>query len=1007
MIMDQSLYYDDPTYIDKMKNNHNSFKILSLNCENLNAKIDQIRIKIEHLRNNKCEFDAICLQETWLSKNADTSLLQINGFKLIIQGKICSGHGGLAIYLSNLYKYNTLSLYKKSTIWEGQFIEIISTVMNKKIILGNIYRPPKNINDNYNIFTEELKAIIVHLGKIKSDVIIAGDFNIDLLKIKEKPLIQEYFDTITTHSFFPKITLPTRFSNRRGTLIDNFLYKLSTVLNETTAGIFINKISDHLPYFICLNYIKTHKPVPKYITMRKQNFSTLNMFKKEIINQNILHKLNNDINLNPNKNYETLLTCITESMDKHLPLITNKYDKHKHKKSPWITYGIIRSISYRDRLYKKLKQASPDSTNHLLLKCHLQRYNKMLNKTIRASKKLYFSYTFKKFANDSKNTWSAISEVLNKKPLKKEFPNLFNINNEQVFDKRIIADKFNEFFVNIGPNLASKISANPTKSFKNYLRNPTSLTFAFKQINENEILTIINNLSTKSSCGFDGLSTILLKFIKVEICSPLTLIINQSLNTGIFPDKLKIAKIIPIYKKDDNTILNNYRPISLLPAISKVLERIMFNQLYTFFQLNKFFYPSQYGFREKHSTELATLEIVDKITQDLDSGETPINIYLDLSKAFDTLDHNILTYKLSYYGIQGIALNLCKNYLSNRLQYVEFDNAKSDYAIVTTGVPQGSILGPLLFIIYINDIATVSDLFTAIIYADDTSLTSTLKSFGPIECISSNINKEINKICQWLKLNKLSLNIKKTKFMIFHMRQKQNVYKPTIYIDGIEIECVDSFDFLGITLDKHLNWNSHVNKIANKISKTAGILNKLKHILPLEILKIIYTSLITPHLNYGILIWSSNTSRLSKIQKKCLRRIKLEKYNAHTEPIFKELKLLKIKDLCKLQILKFYYKLVNKSLPKYFDCMVPKRSSEVHQRYTRQINNFATPMVNHEFARKCIRYLLVYNINNTSKQIIEKTHTHSYNGYSLYIKNYILDKYNPICAINNCYICQG
>ena len=185
MVMEQSPYYDDNTYIDKMKNNnHYSFTILSLNCESLNSKIDNIRTKIDHLRNNKSEFGAICFQETRLNENADTLLLKINSFTLITRGKICYGHGGLAIFLSNGYDYRILPLYKKSTIWEGHFIEITLSAMNKKIILGNIYRPPKNVNDNYKTFTEGLKPIIAHLGKQKSEVLIAGDFNIDLLKIK-------------------------------------------------------------------------------------------------------------------------------------------------------------------------------------------------------------------------------------------------------------------------------------------------------------------------------------------------------------------------------------------------------------------------------------------------------------------------------------------------------------------------------------------------------------------------------------------------------------------------------------------------------------------------------------------------------------------------------------------------------------------------------------------------------------------------------------------------------
>jgi hypothetical protein len=201
--------------------------------------------------------------------------------------------------------------------------------------------------------------------------------------------------------------------------------------------------------------------------------------------------------------------------------------------------------------------------------------------------------------------------------------------------------------------------------------------------------------------------------------------------TGIFPNKLKIAKVIPLYKKGDDSIFDIYRPISILPSISKVFERTMFNQLHEYFYKNKLYYSSQYGFREKHSTELAALELVDRITNEMDNNAIPINIYLDLSKAFDTLDHNILLNKLKYYGINGTSLELCKNYLINRKQYVIIDNIKSDEAFISTGVPQGSILGPLLFIIYMNDIIFASDIFKFIIYADDTTLFSTLKDFGP------------------------------------------------------------------------------------------------------------------------------------------------------------------------------------------------------------------------------------------------------------------------------------
>ena len=191
----------------------------------------------------------------------------------------------------------------------------------------------------------------------------------------------------------------------------------------------------------------------------------------------------------------------------------------------------------------------------------------------------------------------------------------------------------------------------------------------------------------------------LMKKLKTVLVNPITLIINQSLKNGIFPSKLKIANVNPIYKKDDETLFTNYRPISLLPVISKIFERIMYNQVFDFFTKNKLFYKSQYGFRKGHSTEFATLEIIDRITEKMDKNETPINIYLDLSKAFDTLDHEILLEKLNYYGIRDTSLKLFQSYLSERKQYVEFEGINSEMKEIKTGVPQGSILGPLLFII--------------------------------------------------------------------------------------------------------------------------------------------------------------------------------------------------------------------------------------------------------------------------------------------------------------------
>ena len=368
------------------------------------------------------------------------------------------------------------------------------------------------------------------------------------------------------------------------------------------------------------------------------------------------------------------------------------------------------------------------------------------------------------------------------------------------------------------------------------------------------MLQFINKLKPSHSCGCDKISSYILKIIAKEVSPCITLIINQILSSGIFPGKLKTAKVIPIYKKNDKTLLKNYRPISILPVVSKIIEHAMHNQMMDYLTSNKLFSSQQYGFRPNRSTELAALELMDRSIDSMNQNFSPVNIYANLSKAFDCLDHAIVLSKLKYNGLNDNAIKLLKHYLSDRDQYVRLGNFKSQYHNISCGIPQGSVMGPLLFNIVINDLHSATKKFDFIMYADEPTLVSTLENFAltcNVKKIERNINIDISKVTTWLQRNKLQLTVSKSKLMMFFKHPKT---LPKLYItaNGNVIDQVSEFNFLGITIDENITWNSHIRNTSIKIARVIGILRKFKRIFPRHILRLIYNSLIYPHLLYGL-----------------------------------------------------------------------------------------------------------------------------------------------------------
>ena len=346
----------------------------------------------------------------------------------------------------------------------------------------------------------------------------------------------------------------------------------------------------------------------------------------------------------------------------------------------------------------------------------------------------------------------------------------------------------------------------------------------------------------------------MLKNINESVNFPLSILINRTLNEGQYPDQLKMAKVVPLHKGSNKDLITNYRPISILSSILKVYEKIIFKRLYSYLSSNSILDPLQFGFKPKHSTINAITKLTQDILMGFEDKKVSLAVYCDLSKAFDTIDHSILLLKLQKYGVRGVALDLFSSYLAHRTMYVVNNNLNSDLCeIPNFGVPQGSVLGPLLFNIYVNDLSSCLKHSCHILYADDT----TLYIVGTdLRQIFNNMNEDLDCLADWFKANTLLLNINKSNYMLFSQRYIDST-NLKLDIDGVLLKKVNCTKFLGLNMDWQMTWENHIKSLKNKITSGIYILNTLKHNLTTHHLRLIYTVIIQSHLNYGCLLWGN------------------------------------------------------------------------------------------------------------------------------------------------------
>lgn len=893
------------------------------NFEGLRGK--ELELELYMTSNN---IDIICITEHWLKSHE----LMFNFSDHQVGSAFCRENfirGGSLILLNKQIKFKE----RKDIVHHSveRHIEIACVELEQFIVIST-YSPPCATFDTFEKVMEE---VLYKLSKSNKQIIISGDFNVDLLE--NYSLNTRITSLFQSFDLVPTFMEPTRITATSAKCIDNIFTNVKIISKNIISHI----QSDHLGQLIKIE-TQTRQNVKRKITYVPMTIARLEKLKSSLSTKlpNLLY--NND---EPNYIYNTFFKEFSNIFNS---IYTSKsmMVSDSPKFCEWATAGIYKS---RQTLYDLYNEKQYNYSEEFKEK--VKKYSKMFKNVCRTAKSLYLSSKIKNSQNKIKATWNIINSETGKV---KSYNNVFNlkIGDTAINQDNDVAQAFETFFTDIPVSTTKSLNSSHiiAESLLKDNLPECSIQFKFDYVNNNDIIKAFKLINVKKTTDLWGVSVSVVKPVINIIAPELALIFNQCIDCGVFPDLMKHSKITPLFKSGSHSDPSNFRPISVLPTFSKIFEKLILIQLQSHFNTNNLLDNKQFGFTKGRSTTDASVELISHIFHAWEESRDALGIFCDLSKAFDCVHHETLIRKLHHYGIRGAALDLLTSYLYDRIQRVDVNGKRSPGSVVTMGVPQGSILGPFLFLIYINDLPQlVRDDHEIVLFADDTSLLFKLKRR---QNNFDDVNNAISKVVEWFNVNNLLLNGKKTKCIRFILPNVLQV-AANVKVKDEQIDLVDTTKFLGITLDNKLQWGPHIDTLSKRLSSAAYAVKKIRLLTDVDTARLVYFSYFHSIMSYGILLWGSaaDINTVFVLQKRAVRAIYNMGPRESLRNKFKEINIMTVPCQYLYENLMYVRKNIN----------LFKKNSDNHDVNTRNKDKLAVPTirltkVSKSFKGQCVRF---------------------------------------------------